>query len=225
MSGCTPRSAPRITVPKMANSKLTAKQSSVPMNVTSPTRTGVAYQRGARDVGGDVTSSASILMVGALRDPVRAVAAKRVDGSRSRFNLTAMPHPAGDEAFLSRADRGSLIAAVRRINDQCVAPLHHNHVFVELVHMRRRGCCLGAGPERHLASIRPVKHIPFDSGSRLTARGDPVDWLLHELREVFHDGGMLLGRFEFPHPIVQKICERGVWDIASTFFLGSDLKS
>src|SRR5580700_1438256 len=49
MSGCTPRSAATITVPRIASSRLTAKQSSVAMNVTNPARTGMVYQRGGRD--------------------------------------------------------------------------------------------------------------------------------------------------------------------------------
>src|SRR5580698_9597314 len=74
MSGCTPRSAATITVPRMASSKLTAKHRSVPMNVTSPTRTGMVYQRGARDAaGGAIKISTPILM-----DRERAAAVCRI---------------------------------------------------------------------------------------------------------------------------------------------------
>src|ERR1017187_6279688 len=186
MSGCMPRSDAMITVPKMANSKLTAKQSSVPINVTRPTRTGMVYQRGARDVAADVIRSGLILMVRTALDPVRPVSAESMDGSDASSYFTAMPHASGNEALLSGADRRPLFAAVLLISDQGVAALDHNHVFIELVHMRRRGRGLGAGPESHLAAIHSVKDIAFDAGSRLAAGGDPVGWLLHELGKVLH---------------------------------------
>jgi hypothetical protein len=49
MSGCTPRKAEMITVPSIANNKLTAKQSNVPINVTTQTRTSTATHRDERD--------------------------------------------------------------------------------------------------------------------------------------------------------------------------------
>src|ERR1700727_1158246 len=49
MSGCTPCMAARMTVPKMANSKMTEKHSRVPMKVTRAMRTGTPYQCGVRD--------------------------------------------------------------------------------------------------------------------------------------------------------------------------------
>ena len=57
MSGCTPRSVETITIPRMARSKLSAKHSSVPMNVTRQTRTKMPYQLGDRDErAGAITS-------------------------------------------------------------------------------------------------------------------------------------------------------------------------
>src|ERR1700691_6048128 len=52
MLGCAWRRADTATVPMMPISKLTAKQMSVPTNVTRRTRTGIAYQRGGCGVGG-----------------------------------------------------------------------------------------------------------------------------------------------------------------------------
>src|ERR1700751_1687888 len=58
MSGWVPRNEEIMTVPRIPSSKLTAKHSSVPMNVTRQTRTGMVYQRGARAEGvGVITSS------------------------------------------------------------------------------------------------------------------------------------------------------------------------
>src|ERR1039458_4763562 len=138
MSGCMPRSDAMITVPKIANSKLTAKQSSVPINVTRPTRTGMVYQRGARDVAADVIRSGLILMVRTALDPVRPVSAESMDGSGASFYFTAMPHGTRNAALLSRAHRSTLFAAVLLISDQGVAALDHNHVFIDLVHIPSR---------------------------------------------------------------------------------------
>src|SRR5271165_1879541 len=133
MSGCMPRNAATITVPKIASNRLTAKQSNVPMNVTRPTRTGMVYQRGARDAAADVMSSASILMVGTLCGPVRAVPAECMDGSGSGNNFAAVAHAAWNEAFFSGPDRHLLFGAARLISDQGIAAFDHDHVFVELV--------------------------------------------------------------------------------------------
>src|ERR1700683_822939 len=51
MSGWTPCSLAVITVPRMANSRVTAKQRRVPINVARRTRMGMAYQRGLRGGG------------------------------------------------------------------------------------------------------------------------------------------------------------------------------
>src|SRR5271168_575115 len=51
-----PRRADTITVPTMPTSRLTANERSVPINVISRTRTGMAYQRGGRAVGGMILS-------------------------------------------------------------------------------------------------------------------------------------------------------------------------
>ena len=48
MLGWTPRTADKTTVPMIPRNRLTANEISVPMNVTSSTRTGIAYQRGGR---------------------------------------------------------------------------------------------------------------------------------------------------------------------------------
>src|SRR5579864_3357461 len=181
MSGCTPRSAETTTVPRMPSSKPTAKHSSVPINVTTQTRTGMECQRGAWDGRARAMSSASILRVRTFIHPVGAAPAKRVDGPGPSLHFAAVQRAAGNEALLSRPDRGSPVA-----DNQRVAALNDNHVFVEVVHMRRRGRGLGARPECHLAPIQSIKHIPFDTGSPLAANGDPVGGMLHEIRKLFH---------------------------------------
>src|SRR5438105_600870 len=55
MLGCTPRNCDSVTVPTIPSSRLIAKHSSVPTNVTRRTRTGIAYQR-ARLLGAGLTS-------------------------------------------------------------------------------------------------------------------------------------------------------------------------
>src|ERR1700733_5636173 len=49
MSGCTPRSAETMATPKIASSKPTAKHSSVPINVTTHTRSRIPNECGLRD--------------------------------------------------------------------------------------------------------------------------------------------------------------------------------
>lgn len=48
MSGCSPRNAETVTVPRIANSRLTAKVSRVPMNVSAKMRAGMPIQGGSR---------------------------------------------------------------------------------------------------------------------------------------------------------------------------------
>src|SRR5580693_477594 len=52
MLGCAWRAAPTATVPRIPKNRLTANEIRVPMKVNSRTRTGIAYQRGERGVGG-----------------------------------------------------------------------------------------------------------------------------------------------------------------------------
>jgi hypothetical protein len=51
MLGCIPRRSATAPVPTIAKNRATANEIKVPMNVTSKTRTGIAYHLGAR-VGG-----------------------------------------------------------------------------------------------------------------------------------------------------------------------------
>src|ERR1035437_2394404 len=86
-----------------------------------------------------------------------------------------------DEVLLTGSDGNALV-----INNQGVAALHDDHVFVEVMHMWRGQGRFAAGPECHLAPVHSVKDVTFYSGSRLTARCDPVGRTLHELREIVH---------------------------------------
>src|SRR5580692_9735516 len=98
-----------------------------------------------------------------------------------RNNLTTMRNSLRNEIFLSRLD-GNPFA----LNDQRVAPLHHDHVFIVLMRVRSGTRRFAASPKRHLTPIRPVKHVTLNSGRRLTTRCNPVLGTLHELREIVH---------------------------------------
>jgi hypothetical protein len=52
--------------------------------------------------------------------------------------------------------------------------------------MRGGWRCLTTVPKRHLAPVSSVEDVAFDSRCRLICCGDPVCWMLHELREVVH---------------------------------------
>ena len=97
-----------------------------------------------------------------------------------------MSHAARDEAFLSCTHWLTLFSSIRCIRDQRVTARNHNHVFIEIVHMRRGRRRLAARLERHLAAFRSIEYIAFDAGSGLAAGGDSVRRALHELWELFH---------------------------------------
>src|SRR5271165_6720648 len=94
--------------------------------------------------------------------PVHAVAAKGVYGPGPGHNFAAMRHSPRDEVFVSGAERNAL-----PIDNQCVASLHHDHVFVEFVRVGRGGSGLAARPKCHLAPAGAVEHVALDSRRRL----------------------------------------------------------
>jgi hypothetical protein len=99
-----------------------------------------------------------------LRDAcaIRTMAAECVDGPRSSRDFTAVHHAARDYEFFARIHRNAF-----PINDQGVTSLDNDHVFVEIVDVRRRGCGFVACPKRHLAGVGSVEDVTFDPGSRL----------------------------------------------------------
>jgi hypothetical protein len=58
--------------------------------------------------------------------------AERVNGPSPGANFAAMREPFGNEVFFSRFD-----GYTSAINDQGIATLDHDHVFVVLMHVRR----------------------------------------------------------------------------------------
>src|SRR5579884_385135 len=74
-------------------------------------------------------------------------------------------------------------------NHKRVATLDNDHVFVELVHVRRGNCRFVTSPERHLAPVRSVEKVTFHSGSRLAPTCNSILLPLHELRKILHRHG------------------------------------
>jgi len=96
-----------------------------------------------------------------LVSPVGAASAEGVDSPYARHEFSAVAEPLGDEIFLTGTDWNALA-----VDNQGIAALHDEHVFVEIMHMGRGACWFAAGPEGHLAAVY--------AGSRLTAGGDGV---------------------------------------------------
>ena len=106
-----------------------------------------------------------------------------------------------------------LIAGVKGnalpINNQRVASLHDNHVFVAIMHVRSRWRSLTARPKRHLAPVSTIEDVAFNSWSRLVCGGDPVRWMPHELGKLVH--GRLLSQTRLPSRLTRAVpfqCDR-----------------
>src|SRR5215831_8899897 len=113
--------------------------------------------------------------------PIHSMTSERVDGSGSSHNFTAVRGTARDKVFLSSPHRDPLPA-----NDQRVAALHHQNVFVVVMDMLGRRRILSAGPECHLTSISSIEHVALNSRSSLTGGGNLVGRMFHEFRKVIH---------------------------------------
>ena len=100
----------------------------MPTKVTSNTRMGMPYQRGEREGGAVGMSIAAIVLRSSLLDPIRSVSAKCVDRPGSSHHFARVHCTARNEKLLS-FPYGNAMAA----NDQGVAPLHDNHVFIVIV--------------------------------------------------------------------------------------------
>lgn len=96
-------------------------------------------------------------------------------------NFATMRHSPRDEIFVSGVQRNA-----PPIDNQDVASLHYDHVFVVVMSMRGGWRCLTTLPKRHLAPVSPVEDVALDSRCRLICCGDPVCWMLHELGEIVH---------------------------------------
>jgi len=109
------------------------------------------------------------------------VAPKCMDGSGSSQSFATVRHATWDEVFLP-GSHGNPFA----MNDQGIATLHHDHVFVVIVGVWRGFSGLTAGPKSHLASIRTVENKTLYVWSRLTRLRDLVGWMLHEFWKIDH---------------------------------------
>ena len=92
-----------------------------------------------------------------------------------------MRHAAWNEVFVSRIYWNSLA-----VDDEGIAPLNNDHVFVVFMDM---GCgfgCHSTRPICHLASISALVHITHNSRSGLTGGGNLNGRVLHEFRKFIH---------------------------------------
>src|SRR5215469_17349426 len=106
---------------------------------------------------------------------------ERMNGSGSGQDFAAMRYAARDKVFLSSPHRDP-----PSTNDQRVAALHHQNVFVVVMDMLGRRCILSAGPECHLTSISSIEHVALNSRSGLTGGGNLVGRMFHEFRKAVH---------------------------------------
>jgi hypothetical protein len=116
-----------------------------------------------------------------MPDPVGAVAAKCVNRPCASEDFTAVRNTARNKVLFPGPHRNPF-----SIDDQCVAALNHNHVFIIIVGMRGGSRSVTAGPKCHLTSVRSVKHVALDPWRCLIGRHNPVRSLFHEFREFVH---------------------------------------
>ena len=109
--------------------------------------------------------------------------AKGVDRPGPGDNFATVRSAPWNEVFLPCVHRNPL-----PVNNQRVAALHDQHVFIEFVIVSGRRSGLVARPECHLASVQAVKDVAFNTGSCLIRGRNPVCRVLHEFREVVHSG-------------------------------------
>lgn len=84
--------------------------------------------------------------------------AESVDGARSSHDFTSVRQASRNEIFLARLYGNAL-----SFNDQRVATLHHQHVFVIFMHMLGGNSIFGACPKGHLASFLAVENVAFNT--------------------------------------------------------------
>ncbi len=91
--------------------------------------------------------------------PLGSATTEGVNGPGASDRFTAMPESLWYEIFLSGFDGDAFV-----INDEGVAALYHDHVFVVIMHMRCGNSGLVASPECHLTPICSVKDVTLDAG-------------------------------------------------------------
>jgi hypothetical protein len=112
---------------------------------------------------------------------VCAVAAEGMDSSSPSNHFATVRHSPRDEIFVSDVQRNA-----PPIDNQGVASLHYDYVFVVVMSMRGGWRCLTTPPKRHLAPVSSIEDVALDSRCRLICCRDPVCWMLHELGKIVH---------------------------------------
>jgi hypothetical protein len=113
---------------------------------------------------------------------ISAVAAEGVNRPRSGDYFTTVPYTPCNEILLARPYWNPLA-----LDEERVAALHNQHVFVILMHMLVGHRVFGASPKRHLASVFSIEDVTFNAPRRLIRAGDPVRWMFHELWKGVHE--------------------------------------
>src|ERR1035438_324461 len=113
--------------------------------------------------------------------PAGSMAAKCVDRSGSSHNFATVLDATRNEVFFPSPHRNSLA-----IDDQGIAALHDDHVFIVTVGVGRGFGGLWAAPKRHLASVRSIKDKTLHPRSRLTGFRNLVGGMLHEFWKICH---------------------------------------
>jgi hypothetical protein len=104
-----------------------------------------------------------------------------VDGAGAGEGFAAVPLAFGDEVLFA-----SVNGNTPPIDDEGVAALDDEHVFVEVVNVRRGDGRFAAGPEGHLRAVGSVEDVALDARRGLAGCGDAVGGGFHEGREVGH---------------------------------------
>src|SRR5579862_5050827 len=158
MSGCTPRIADTMTVPRIAKNRLTANDSSVPMNVSRNTRTGSPYQCGERDACRGAITCMGRILSGVCTIP--QTRSRYWAGTVRQPCANAPPAPKERAAdSRARADRRIHIEIQRQqINRNRIG--ERRFQILGLVTLSIRAVCRG-----QFAGLPGVeRRFPFDSG-------------------------------------------------------------
>ena len=124
---------------------------------------------------------AQVESVSGALDAVSPVAPKCMDRSGPGENFTTVRNAVRNEVFFAGPYWNSLA-----IDDQGIAALHNDYVFVVIVSVCRRCCSFTASPKCHLAPVFSVEDVTLNARSRLIGLRDPVGRMFHEFGEIVH---------------------------------------
>src|SRR5215470_5759584 len=109
------------------------------------------------------------------------MAAEKVNCSGASQDFPGMRGSLRNEVFLPGPYRNRFA-----VDNQCVATLYNEQVFVKLMNMSFRARSFTACPKRHLAAVCAFKNITFNSRSRLISQCNLVGRVFHEFGEFIH---------------------------------------